>query len=212
LDACPKNNYKFVILPRPERASFSNHGQGLRHSRLTQTKEITIVKSSRRVGVGAAHFNESQDMSLRILLVEDHEDSRQGVLRLLQHWGFDVATADTLQDGLSCLETQRFDAIVSDIALPDGTGYALVTEAKRRTKDMLTIALSGYGSPGDVHVGRLAGFDHHLMKPCNCHQLRSILGEKQRTAAAASDSVTAIPLQRRCSGIADSRLAQTAAS
>ena len=122
---------------------------------------------------------------MRILVVEDHEDTRQVLTRLLQHWGFDVAVAQTLQNGLSFLETERFDAIISDIALSDGTGYALVNEAKRRRKDVLTIALSGYNSPNDLHIGRLSGFDHHLPKPCDCQQLRSILGQDRLGEQAA---------------------------
>ena len=114
-------------------------------------------------------------MYMRILIVEDHEDTRHALIRLLKRWGFEVASAPTLQNGLSFLEAGPFDAIVSDIALPDGTGYALVREAKRRWKNVLAIALSGYNLPGDVHIGRLSGFDHHLTKPVDCQQLRSIL-------------------------------------
>ena len=114
---------------------------------------------------------------MRILVVEDHQDTLQVLSHLLQHWGFDVAVAQTLQKGLNFLETERFDAIVSDISLPDGTGYALVSQAKRQSKDVLTIALSGYACPGDIQIGKLAGFDHHLTKPCDCQELRSILQE-----------------------------------
>jgi DNA-binding response OmpR family regulator len=114
---------------------------------------------------------------MRILVVEDHDDTRQVLMRLLQHWGFDVAVAQTLENGLRFLQTERFDAIVSDIALPDGTGYALVSEAKRRWKEVLAIALSGHSSPSDLNIGRLSGFDYYLTKPCDCHELRSILVE-----------------------------------
>ena len=114
-------------------------------------------------------------MCMRILIVEDHEHTRHVLKRLLQRWGFDVASAPTLQNGLSFLEAEPFDAIVSDIALPDGTGYALVREAKRRWKHVLAIALSGYSLPGDINIARLSGFDYHLTKPVDCQQLRSIL-------------------------------------
>jgi hypothetical protein len=67
--------------------------------------------------------NQITAAAMRILVVEDHEDTRQVLMRLLQHWGFTVITARTLQSGLRFLQTERFDAIVSDIALPDGTGY-----------------------------------------------------------------------------------------
>jgi CheY-like chemotaxis protein len=116
-------------------------------------------------------------ITMRILVVEDHQDTRQVLTRLLTHWGFEVAPAETLQSGLNLLESEPFDAILSDIALPDGTGYALVSEARRRGKDVLAIALSGYNYPSDVQIAKLTGFDHHLSKPCDCRQLRSLLEE-----------------------------------
>jgi two-component system, sensor histidine kinase len=116
-------------------------------------------------------------MRLRILVVDDHPPAVQVLVRLLRQWGFDVAIAETLQNGLQLLDSAFFDIIVSDIALPDGTGYALVGEAKRRRKDVLAIAVSGYCSPADRKISRLAGFDYHLAKPCDCERLRSILDE-----------------------------------
>ncbi len=119
--------------------------------------------------------------NMRILVVEDHEDTRQVLVRLLTRWGYDVSPAETLTSGLNRLETEApIDVIVSDIALPDGTGYALVSEARRTGKRVLAIALSGYAYPSDVRIAKLTGFDHHLSKPCDCSHLRSILEDRAR--------------------------------
>jgi len=112
---------------------------------------------------------------MRILFVEDHQDTRQVLTRLLTRWGFDVAPAGNLKTGLNRLEREPIDVILSDIALPDGTGYALVSEARRRGKEVLAIALSGYNYPSEVQIAKLTGFDHHLSKPCDCQQLRALL-------------------------------------
>jgi DNA-binding response OmpR family regulator len=124
---------------------------------------------------------------MRILLVEDHQDTRQILTRLLTHWGFEVTPAETLKRGLAELETEPIDVILSDIGLPDGTGYALISEARRRGKDVLAIALSGFGYPTEVQVAKLTGFDHHLSKPCDCQQLRTILEEKIARDTSATD-------------------------
>jgi CheY-like chemotaxis protein len=104
--------------------------------------------------------------------------------RLLERWGFDVTVAESLTTALERLDTGAFDAILSDIALPDGTGYALISEARRRGQRFLAIALSGYTYPEEVNIAKLTGFDHHLSKPCDCQKLRQLLDDKINSNAA----------------------------
>ena len=121
---------------------------------------------------------------MRILVVEDHQDTRQVLTGLLTRWGYDVSPADSLKSGMDRLESEPpVDVILSDIALPDGTGYALVSEARRRGKRVLAIALSGYAYPSDVRIAKLTGFDHHLSKPCDCSYLRTILEQRAKWAS-----------------------------
>ncbi|MEY2539016.1 MAG: two-component system, chemotaxis family, CheB/CheR fusion protein [Verrucomicrobiota bacterium] len=115
---------------------------------------------------------------MNVLIVEDHQHTRKALTRLLRLWGFEVTPVESLESGLERLETEPIDVILSDIALPDGTGYALVSEARRRGKNVLAIALSGYDYPSDVRIAKLTGFDYHLSKPCDCHQLRALLETK----------------------------------
>jgi CheY-like chemotaxis protein len=120
----------------------------------------------------------------RVLFVEDHQDTRKILTRLLNRWGFCVIPAETLESGLEHLKNEPFDVILSDIALPDGTGYALVSEARRTGKDVMAIALSGYQYPSDVKIAKLTGFDYHLSKPCDCQRLRSLLHEQALAAVS----------------------------
>jgi CheY-like chemotaxis protein len=125
---------------------------------------------------------------MRILVVEDHRDTRQVLVGLLTRWGYIVSATDTLRGGLELLDSEPpVDVIVSDIALPDGTGYALVSEARRNGKRVLAIALSGYAYPSDVYVAKLTGFDHHLSKPCDCNSLRMILQKRARWRSTGKD-------------------------
>jgi CheY-like chemotaxis protein len=125
---------------------------------------------------------------MRILVVEDHVDTRQVLVGLLTRWGYIVSAAGTLETGLARLNAEPpVDVIVSDIALPDGTGYALVSEARRHGKRVLAIALSGYSYPSDVKIAKLTGFDHHLSKPCDSHYLRTILQDRARWEPTGKD-------------------------
>ena len=125
---------------------------------------------------------------MRILVVEDHIDTRQVLVGLLTRWGYMVSAADSLKTGLEQLNAEPpIDVLLSDIALPDGTGYALVSEARRNGKRILAIALSGYTYPSDVKIAKLTGFDHHLSKPCDCHYLRTILQDRARWEPTGKD-------------------------
>ena len=127
---------------------------------------------------------------MRVLLVEDHRDTREVLARLLEHWGFDVVSVENLQKGLGSLEQGSFEAIVSDISLPDGEGYALIQEAKRREQDILGIALSAHASEVDRQRGKRAGFDRYLSKPFDGWELRSILEERCAQKEGASRATT----------------------
>lgn len=114
-------------------------------------------------------------MPIRVLVIEDHPDTLRVLSTLLCRWGYEVSTAQDLQTGLGLVQTKEFDIILSDIGLPDGTGYALVAEAKRKQKALKAIALTGYKSAADVEIGRKSGFDSYLTKPCDTRLLRAIL-------------------------------------
>lgn len=118
--------------------------------------------------------NVATSRSLRLLLVDDHVDTRGVLSRLLRKDGHDVATADSAQSALKLLESDRFDALISDIGLPDGNGYDLVREAKRK-QQLKAVALSGFGTEADIRNSLEAGFDYHVTKPIDVNGLRSLL-------------------------------------
>lgn len=80
-----------------------------------------------------------------------------------------------------------FDLVISDLGLPDGTGYDLMRKmvARRPTK---AIALSGYGTEEDVRLGRDAGFAMHLTKPVNFDQLELCIRNIMEGGAIAARS------------------------
>jgi CheY-like chemotaxis protein len=130
---------------------------------------------------------------MQVLIVEDHQDSREELERYLTRRGYDVTVAGDLRGGLDLLDAQRFDAVISDFALPDGTGYALMSEARRRGIRALGIAISGYPYPSDVNEPGVTGFDYHLTKPVNCDRLCSLLKESRASAGDASTESKSLP-------------------
>ena len=112
---------------------------------------------------------------MHILFVEDHTDTRVVLSRLLTHLGYHVTAAENVEDALTLLDGVWFDVLLSDINLPDGDGFGLVAEAKKRQSLKRAVALTAMASPEDRAHGLRAGFDDYLTKPLHVSQLLTVL-------------------------------------
>src|SRR5213595_3265889 len=113
---------------------------------------------------------------LRVLLVEDHRDTRRMLSRLLTHFGHQVLTADNVRSALDIVGSGEIDVLVCDIGLPDGSGYEVVSQT-RRARPIKAVALTGFGTEEDLRRSKEAGFDFHLVKPVDFHELQIILNK-----------------------------------
>lgn len=123
---------------------------------------------------------------LRILLVEDHKDTRHAMERLLTRWGHTVTTAGTLGEARQVAAEAPFDLLVSDLGLPDGHGTTLMEELRASGRLREGIAISGFGMEEDIRRSHEAGFSDHLTKPIAAQRLRAIveqIGERLRGSA-----------------------------
>jgi PAS domain S-box-containing protein len=101
---------------------------------------------------------------VRVLFVEDHADTGRAMAQLLERSGYEVHWADCVAAALRLAADRPFDVVVSDLGLPDGSGYELMQILKDRY-GARGIALSGFGMEGDILRGRESGFLEHLVKP-----------------------------------------------
>ncbi len=101
---------------------------------------------------------------LAILLVEDNIDTLRLVARLLGRLGCTVHAAQTASQGLQIAAEQKIDLVLSDIGLPDQTGWDLMKHLKAK-HSLEGIAFSGFDSDEDLAKSREAGFRTHLVKP-----------------------------------------------
>jgi len=113
--------------------------------------------------------------SRRILLVEDHNQTRDTLARLLSSRGHEVATAETVKQARDVAQTFAYDLVLSDLGLPDGDGHELMNELRQLRPACQGIALSGYGMDSDIQRSRSAGFDLHLTKPVDIGALEAAL-------------------------------------
>ncbi len=114
---------------------------------------------------------------LRVLVVDDNVDTVTTLALLVQESGHEVRTA---YDGPSAIEVGRAfepDFILLDIGLPGKDGYQVAAELREDAccKDVVFIAITGYGMEEDRRRSKQAGFDHHLVKPADFGKVRQIL-------------------------------------
>jgi PAS domain S-box-containing protein len=127
---------------------------------------------------------------LRLLLVEDHEATLTVLTRLLRRSGHAVIPTRSVSEALAAASAGRFDAVISDLGLPDGSGIDLMREIQRDPMNAYPgIALSGYGADEDVRKSKDAGFFAHLVKPVNIHRLRELLSQIPDEGQASAPSV-----------------------
>ena len=125
----------------------------------------------------------------RVLLVDDHPDTRETLAKLLIRAGYEVTSADGVRSALDKATKTKFDILVSDLGLPDGHGTDLMRELKTRYQ-LPGVAFSGFGMQEDVQRSHEAGFSAHLTKPVDFKQLKEAMGQalsnNLRAAAAAA--------------------------
>jgi HAMP domain-containing protein/nitrogen-specific signal transduction histidine kinase len=125
----------------------------------------------------------AQRQPMRILLVEDHEDTNRSLTNLLRRRGYQVQSALTFQSAIELSGKEKFDVLISDLGLPDGSGIDLIQ--KLASKPPLGIALTGFGMEQDIRRSRGAGFQHHLVKPIDLNKLDLLIQEGAATLPGA---------------------------
>jgi CheY-like chemotaxis protein len=112
--------------------------------------------------------------TLRPLLVEDHLDSAELLAEMLQRHGHTVHVATTVSGALEVAQRETIDVVVSDVGLPDASGYDLMRKL-RETSAIKGIAITGSSGAQEVQRGREAGFSAHLTKPVSLRRLEQEL-------------------------------------
>jgi signal transduction histidine kinase len=124
---------------------------------------------------------------VRILLVEDVEDARASLALLLARRGAAVTDVASSEEALAALDGQRYDVLLSDIAMPGRDGIELISEIRARPRGsrIPAAALTAYARPEECTLALRAGFDLHLAKPIREDALVAGVVELLRKAEAA---------------------------
>ncbi|HEX4961098.1 MAG TPA: ATP-binding protein [Thermoanaerobaculia bacterium] len=138
------------------------------------TFTVTLATVAPPLPGEAAVGGDGAARSLRLLLVEDHEPTLEVMAALLEIAGHEVSTAIDLRSARAVAASRELDLVVSDLGLPDGTGFDLMRELRDRY-GLKGIAVSGYGMEDDLRRSKEAGFAEHLVKPVDVEKLKAAL-------------------------------------
>lgn len=133
--------------------------------------EKSQPRTARKLGLSVGARNR------QVLVVDDNRDGADMLQRLFEADGFTVQTAYDGQQAVDAVKRARPDIVVMDIGMPGMDGYEAVRQIRLQPngKDILIIALTGWGQDSAKRLATEAGFDHHLVKPVNFDLLRNFL-------------------------------------
>ena len=117
---------------------------------------------------------------IKILVIDDESDSRELINEVLTECDADVITAASAAEGLELLQSRRPDVIISDIGMPEKDGYQLIREVRNLPAahggKTPAIALTAFARSEDRTRAMMAGYQMHLSKPVESHELIATIG------------------------------------
>ena len=122
---------------------------------------------------------------LRVLVVEDDEDTREALKVILEQNGLHVSTAASATDGLAKLEQVKPQLLLSDVAMPVEDGYSLIRKVRglprEKGGEIPAAALTAYAGVDDRRSALAAGFQFHISKPIDQDRLLEVIAAMART-------------------------------
>ncbi|MDQ8020426.1 MAG: response regulator [Moraxellaceae bacterium] len=139
----------------------------------------TIDNGADVVLVQGSRIATQEGRGARIVVVDDNNDAAESVAAFLRLEGHEVRIAGDGRQALACVEAFSPHVVVLDIGLPGMNGYEVARALRNQppTRELLLIALTGYGQKEDQAMAKEAGFDHHFMKPSDPHALQTVIME-----------------------------------
>ena len=127
----------------------------------------------------------------RLLVVDDEPDLRTLYELALLREGYDIDAAGGVEEGWALLRAGRYDAVITDMRLPDGTGLDLLARLEQAGRPEKTIVITAYGSAENAVQALKAGAYDYLTKPVDLRQFRAVVAAALGRVAAPAAPVRA---------------------
>jgi DNA-binding response OmpR family regulator len=148
----------------------------------------------------------------RVLLVDDDDSVRNMMTETLERKGFEVVAASNVTEALRLIATETFDALITDLHMPNpGDGFTVISAMRHSQPDALTLLVSGYPDVQTAMAAILLEADEIIVKPFEIGKLTDLLREKmlsRKPAARIEKERVAAILQRCMFGVVEDWLAR----
>ncbi len=114
-------------------------------------------------------------MKKKVLVAEDHPDTRSVLVLMMERWGFEVVEARNGREAMTMVEASDFDLMVVDMAMPLMDGFELVKRVRARSQSKNTpiLAVTALDAPEDRDRCLEAGCNDYLSKPFSFDDLKA---------------------------------------
>lgn len=137
------------------------------------------------------------NLPLTLLLVDDDARFRERMGAALRDRGVDVQLAANGAEAQAALRSRDFEAVVTDLKMPGGSGLDVVRDAAQQRPQARVVVMTGYGTIATaVEAMRLGAIDY-LVKPCNADQLLAVFDESAREREPEPEAVQDVPTLAR---------------
>ncbi len=113
--------------------------------------------------------------SARVLVVDDEMSILLLLKEALGQWGYEVTCASTGAEGLAAMRNQMFDAVLTDVRMPDMSGLDLLREVKRQDESVEVVIMTGYPTIASAVEALKEGAYDYLSKPLILDELRHLM-------------------------------------
>ena len=123
-------------------------------------------------------------LACRVIIVEDHAESAEGLAELMTLWGYEPHVAGDGRRALELVASLDPHVVIADIGLPGMDGHELARHIRRASggSTIFLVALSGSSDEDGVYTE--SGFDHRLVKPVDLDMLERLLETQMRRSIA----------------------------
>ncbi len=141
----------------------------------------------------------SPDAKLRVFVVEDHAGTSRALKMFLEASDFAVEVALDCRSALELARTTKFDVMLCDLNLPDGTGWDLLREIRRIVPGVRALAFSAFDDADHVRKSREAGFLKHVVKGGAANELVADIRKAHESGAPESEAPAEGPARKSSS-------------